>query len=193
MSCSFDLKEYVLGESAAEDRRAVEAHAAACGECRAEILRLRMTQDALLAVRDEEVPRRIAFVSDQVLAPGLWRRFWNSGPQLGFAAAALLAAAILGHGVLSRPAAAPPAADAAAVRAEVDRQVAAKLDPAVAQAVAAALAASEKRTAELLAAAEKRYEFDRRADQLAAAANLEILQKQMANLYAVNTGIRRLE
>lgn len=192
MSCSFDLKEYVLGEAAAEDRRAVEAHAAACGECRAEILRLRMTQDALLAVRDEEAPRRIAFVSDQVLAPGWWRRFWNSAPQLGFASAALLAAAILGHGALARPAAAP-LVDAVAVRAEVDRQVAAKLEVAVAQAVSAALAASEQRTAEMLAAAEKRYEFDRRADQLAAAANLEILQKQMANLYAVNTGIRRME
>ena len=192
MSCSFDLKEYVLGEAAAEDRRAIEAHAATCADCRGEILRLRMTQDALLAVRDEEVPRRIAFVSDKVLAPNWWQRLWNSGPQLGFASAAVLAAAILAHGALARPAAAP-APDTAAVQAAVDREVAAKLDTAVTRAVAAALAANEKKTTELLAAAEKRYEFDRRADQVAAAANLEMLQKQMVSMYAVNTGIRRAE
>lgn len=191
MSCTFELKEYVLGEAAAEDRRAIEAHAATCADCRGEILRLRMTQDALLAVRDEEVPRRIAFVSDKVLAPNWWQRFWNSAPQLGFASAALLAVAILAHGALTRPAA--PALDTAAVQAEVDRQVAAKLDTAVTKAVSAALSASEKKTVDLLAAAEKRYEFDRRADQVAAAANLEMLQKQMVNMYAVNTGIRRAE
>ncbi len=191
MSCTFELKEYVLGEAAAEDRRAIEAHAATCADCRGEILRLRMTQDALLAVRDEEVPRRIAFVSDKVLGPSWWQRFWNSAPQLGFASAALLAVAILAHGALARPAA--PALDTAAVQAEVDRQVAAKLDTAVTKAVSAAFSASEKKTADLLAAAEKRYEFDRRADQVAAAANLEMLQKQMVNMYAVNTGIRRAE
>lgn len=191
MSCTFELKEYVLGEAAAEDRRAIEAHAATCADCRGEILRLRMTQDALLAVRDEEVPRRIAFVSDKVLAPSWWQRFWNSAPQLGFASAALLAVAILAHGALTRPAA--RALDTAAVQAEVDRQVAAKLDTAVTKAVSAALSASEKKTVDLLAAAEKRYEFDRRADQVAAAANLEMLQKQMVNMYAVNTGIRRAE
>lgn len=191
MSCTFELKEYVLGEAAAEDRRAIEAHAATCADCRGEILRLRMTQDALLAVRDEEVPRRIAFVSDKVLGPSWWQRFWNSAPQLGFASAALLAVAILAHGALTRPAA--PALDTAAVQTEVDRQVAAKLDTAVAKAVSTALSASEKKTADLLAAAEKRYEFDRRADQVAAAANLEMLQKQMLNMYAVNTGIRRAE
>lgn len=191
MSCTFELKEYVLGEAAAEDRRAIEAHAATCADCRGEILRLRMTQDALLAVRDEEVPRRIAFVSDKVLGPSWWQRFWNSAPQLGFASAALLAVAILAHGALARPAA--PALDTAAVQAEVDRQVAAKLDTAVTKAVSAAFSASEKKTVDLLAAAEKRYEFDRRADQVAAAANLEMLQKQMVNMYAVNTGIRRAE
>src|SRR5512141_2147832 len=106
MTCSFDLKEYALGESSLDQAREIEAHLADCAACRDEVSRLQLTQASLLAWRDEEIPRRIAFVSDKVFEPRWYQRLWNSTPQLGFLAAALLACAILVH-AFARPTAAP--------------------------------------------------------------------------------------
>src|SRR5258708_37318755 len=88
-----------------------------------------MTQAALFSLRDEEIPQRIAFVSDKVFEPSPWRRwwsaFWGSTARLSFASAAMLSAAIL-VSALNRPAPAPAprAAIPAGVvtRAEMDRQ-----------------------------------------------------------------------
>jgi hypothetical protein len=48
---------------------------------------------------DEEIPQRIAFVSDKIFEPSPWRRwlaaFWNSGARLGFASAAMLSASLV--------------------------------------------------------------------------------------------------
>ena len=44
--------------------------------CREELARLRLTLDALSTLREEEMPRRIAFVSDKVFEP----RWWQSVP-----------------------------------------------------------------------------------------------------------------
>ena len=45
MSCSpFDLRDYLLEELAAGDRREVEKHVRACAGCREELDRLRLTQ-----------------------------------------------------------------------------------------------------------------------------------------------------
>ncbi|MBX9602164.1 MAG: zf-HC2 domain-containing protein [Bryobacteraceae bacterium] len=189
MSCEVDIKGYVLGEASPAERAAVETHAASCEQCRTEIQRLRITQDALLALREEEVPRRIAFVSDKVFEPTWWRRFWNSGPQLGFASAAMLAVAILVHGY-TQPAISPqPGVPVAALESMVRQEVARRLDSAVARAVADAETRHQKKTMDLLDAAEKKFEFDRRADQLANAANMEILMKQVNRMYAVNNGM----
>jgi hypothetical protein len=46
----------------------------------------------LASLEDEEIPRRIAFVSDRVFEPRWWQTMWRSGPVMGFASAALLAA-----------------------------------------------------------------------------------------------------
>ncbi|MGP8247204.1 MAG: anti-sigma factor family protein [Bryobacteraceae bacterium] len=100
MSCSpFDLKEYFLRELNPADSGRVEAHLKSCAGCREEMDRLRLTEAALSSLREEEIPQRIAFVSDQVFEPSplrrWWGAFWDSSARLGFAAAAMLSGAIL--------------------------------------------------------------------------------------------------
>src|ERR1017187_6382273 len=148
MTCSFDLKEYALGESSRDEARRIEAHAADCGACRDEIARLQLTRSALMALRDEEPPRRIAFVSDKVFEPRWYRRLWNSAAQFAFLGTAMLACAILVHAFVARPAAAPPATVAVDTRA-IEREVAGRLNDAVAKAVAESESRQQKRTAEL--------------------------------------------
>jgi anti-sigma factor RsiW len=117
MSCeSFDWKGYAFGELAAQDRREAEAHAASCEGCREELAHVRLTVDTLSALREEEVPRRIAFVSDKVFEPRWWQVFLKPS----FAAALVIAAAIVMHGYVTRP----PAVDAAAIQAQVNQAVA---------------------------------------------------------------------
>jgi anti-sigma factor RsiW len=100
MSCSpFDVRDYCLRELPETERRQVEAHVHGCGACREEVERLRLTEAALFALRDEEIPQRIAFVSDKIFEPSPWRRawdaFWGSTARLGFASAALLSVALI--------------------------------------------------------------------------------------------------
>src|SRR5579862_1598690 len=102
MSCSIDLKAYAVGELAPREKLAVEDHARACQNCREELDRLNLTRSALASLEDEEIPRRIAFVSDRVFEPRWWQTMWHSGPAMGFASATLVAAAIFAHG-FARP------------------------------------------------------------------------------------------
>jgi len=106
MNCSpFDLSDYFFGELSPADRSATEAHITACVACREELAKFSEVRSVLLSASpDEEPPRRIAFVSDKVFEPRWWQRLWSSASQLGFAASAMLAVAILVHGVLTRPA-----------------------------------------------------------------------------------------
>ncbi len=111
MSCSpFDLRDYFLHELAGpHQQRQVEVHVKTCASCREELDRLRITEAALRYVADEEIPQRIAFVSDKIFQPSPWRRwlaaFWNSGARLGFASAAMLSASLVFFAL--RPAPAP--------------------------------------------------------------------------------------
>ena len=76
MSCSpFDLRDYFLKELADPQRRQVEAHVKTCPPCREELERLQLTEAALFSLRDEEIPQRIAFVSDKIFEPSPWRRW----------------------------------------------------------------------------------------------------------------------
>ena len=111
MSCKLedarpDWKAYTLGELDAPARRAAEAHAATCSRCQDEAAEWRVTLDAMAVLKEEELPRRIAFVSDKVFEPSWWRRLAQSFLRPSFAAAGLIAAAILVHGFV-RPAGAP--------------------------------------------------------------------------------------
>ena len=91
-----DWKAYVLGELAPNASRQAEAHLDACSICHEEVATLRLTVDTLSTLREEEVPRRIAFVSDKVFEPRWWQRVFSPT----FAAGALVAAAILVHGAV---------------------------------------------------------------------------------------------
>jgi anti-sigma factor RsiW len=197
--CPFDLKEYALGESPREEALRIEAHLGECGACREEVARLQLTGGALLTLADEEPPRRIAFVSDRVFEPRWYHRLWNSAPRLGFIAAAMLACAILVH-AFARPPAAPfpvAAADAQTIDQRIEREVTARVNTAVGTAVAKAVADSEarqqKRTAELLKAADERYELDRRATLTAFSEQTRIVQKQLANIYMQANNLRAAE
>jgi len=128
MSCPQEnLKDYLLGELAESDREKLEAHLEACPACRTELGRLRLAVSAVKNLPEEEIPYRIAFVSDKIFEPGFWRRLWSSGPRLGFASAALLAAAIIIHGWLVRPAG-PSTGELAAMEARIQQEVARRLE-----------------------------------------------------------------
>src|SRR5277367_832628 len=132
MSCSnFDWKGYALGELDAPARTRAEAHASSCQACREELATTRLTLDALSTLREEEVPRRIAFVSDKVFEPKWWQKLWNPT----FAAACVVAAAILVHGFVGS---ARPSASPAEIQAQVN------------QAVTKAVADSEQRQSQQL-------------------------------------------
>jgi anti-sigma factor RsiW len=146
MSCSqFDLKAYFLGEPGAAGRGALEEHLKACTACREELDRLRLTGAALVSVPDEEMPHRIAFVSDKIFEPRGWARFWNSAPRLGFASAAMLSAAIIIHGFIST--------------------------------------VEMRRTAEMVAASERRIQAQRQQDLTAMEESVTWLQKRMNTYY----------
>lgn len=184
MSCSpFDLKDYLFGELSQQDARTLETHIAGCGHCRSELERLQLTNAALASLRDEELPRRIAFVSDKVFEPSWWQRFWQSGPRLGFASAAMLSLAILTHAVAVRPSAAPPPAvasvDAAVVDARVEAEVAKRLPVAVQQAVAQIAQTQEQKLAQIVEASEKRLSFERKADLATIGENFDVISKKL--------------
>src|ERR1022692_4611811 len=132
MTCSpFDLKDYFLRELPVPQQRQVEAHVKQCQPCREELDRLRVTEAALLCLREEEIPQRIAFVSDKVFEPAPWRRwwaaFWGSAARLGFASAGMLSIAIL-VSALTRPAGQPqglssPVSTASVATADVRAQI----------------------------------------------------------------------
>jgi len=168
MSCAeFDWKGYALEEAPAEERRRMEEHLASCTACREELEGVRLTVAALRRLPAREMPRRISFVSDPVFEPNWWQRLWSSGPQLGFASAAVLALAILAHGYIATP----RVVQAPAVQAEVDRQVAAKMDAALKP----ALAEMTARVEEL----RKTSEEHRLADQKAIDSAFDLLEKRV--------------
>jgi len=179
MSCSpFDLRDYFFGELPEEHRRRVDLHTKSCAVCREELTQLRSTQTALLSLADEEIPQRIGFVSDRVYEPSLlmrwWRTFWGSAPRLGFASAAMLSAIIVS--ATQRPAPLPqPAAtvDVVKLQADVSRQ----LNEAVQKEAVEDDARHEQRTSELLAAAAKRFDAERKLDIERASENFAILEK----------------
>ena len=188
MSCSHeckpDWKAYLLGELGPEDRRQHEECAAACPACREELATLRVTLDALSTLHEEEVPRRIAFVSDKVFEPRWYQKLFL---RPSFAAAMVIAAAILVHAFV-RPVGLPNTTaqvDTRAMEARVSAEVTARLQSEMASAVNAAVTKAvadtekreDQRAAMLLSAADRRYSED-----------ADFLNKQVTRIYALNTG-----
>ena len=172
-----DLKAYFFGELPEDERRRVAAHLETDAAALAELARLEATQSMLGFVQDEELPRRIAFVSDKVFEPTWWQRFWASGAQLGFASATLLALAVVSHGWLSRPIVQPLTAtvDAAVVRAVVAEEMGKRVQVPVAQSTDAAT--TSKLIAVALKEVERRAELDRAADRLTIEENFNLLRR----------------
>ena len=150
MSCSTpeltpDWKAYALGEMDTRSKRDAETHAAGCAACRDELAALRVTLDSLSGLREEEIPRRIGFVSDKVFEPRWWQRLFQltfANPT--FSAACVVAAAILVHAFAGRG----------------DAVVQAQIDAAVTKAVAQVEARQAREQAEMVAAydlMEKRF------------------------------------
>lgn len=149
MNCSpFDLRDYFLKELSDPEQRQVDAHVRSCQVCREEVEHLRLTEASLLCLRDEEIPQRIAFVSDKIFEPSPLRRwfgdFWASTARLGFASAAMLSAAIVFSSLHPVGQAAMPIASAtqvpvqppAIVQPVSDADIQSRIDAAVIKAVA---------------------------------------------------------
>jgi len=189
MKCtSLDLNAFFFGELAVGERRGVEAHLAECAACRAELERLRITQTALEAIPDEEIPQRIAFVSDKVFEPSWWQRFWRPGPQWALTSAGLVAAAILLHGSMSRPVTAP-VIEARVIEARVEAEIERRLPAVLEQAVARLEARHQARMHEAVAAVEKRAELDRKAQLVAFEENLDVLRKRFNVMYLASANL----
>jgi anti-sigma factor RsiW len=159
MSCSpFDLRDYFLKELPGPEGKQVEVHIKTCAECREELERLRATEAALVSLRDEEIPQRLAFVSDKIFEPSparrAWVAFWGSGARLGFASAAMLSAALVVYTV-------------GGAQKGGSRDVA--LTPQIQAAVDRAVAASETRMEQRIAAVQEENQKERRQLILAAA------------------------
>ncbi|HYL75621.1 MAG TPA: hypothetical protein VEU96_15515 [Bryobacteraceae bacterium] len=193
MTCSsVDLKAYFLGDIAPAEKGGVEDHVRACQGCREELDRLRVTQTALLSLEEEEIPQRIAFVSDKVFEPRWWQTIWRSGPAMGFASAAMLAAAILAHAYV-RPVAGPVQAtvDTAQIEQRVEREVNARLEATVAKAVRESEAKQSQQFAQVMVASEKRFEAKRQDDLAVAQQAARYFEQQRARLeMAANDSVR---
>jgi anti-sigma factor RsiW len=175
MSCSTeDLKAYVVGEATRQEKAVVEDHVRGCQSCREELDRLNLTRSALASLEDEEIPRRIAFVSDRVFEPRWWQTMWRSGPVMGFASAALLAAAILAHAFVVHPVAVDTA--------QIEKRIESQLNARVQAAVSEAQAKQSAEFAKVLDATEHRFETQRQADLANFLQADEYRQKQMARL-----------
>jgi anti-sigma factor RsiW len=190
MHCAdFDWKGFVLQEIPPAQRRQMEEHLNTCAACRQEVEALGLTIVAVRRLPQQPIPRRLAFVSDPVFELPWWKRLWRApAPAWGFAAAAVIAMAILAHGLLAPP---PPPAVARfsqadiekAVQAELERQLPARLQAVVRAEIAPAVAQVETR----LAAFEQRVQAERRADLRDVTAAFELLQKRLNNVYLAST------
>jgi hypothetical protein len=148
--------------------------------------RLRLTEAALFSLRDEEVPQRIAFVSDKIFEPAPWRRawaaFWGSGARLGFAGAAMLSIAIL-VSAMTRPAPVIQPAPVTAVQPISDAEIQARIDAAVAKAVAGSETRQEMRNRQLVS------EVGQARQQLLWAASEFELMRKRSNVGVVSAGL----
>ena len=193
MSCSpIDVKDYFLKDLADPDRRQMEIHLKSCPACREELERLNLTQAALFSAPEEEIPQRIAFVSDKIFEPSPWRRrlsaFWSSAAQLGFASAAMLSAAIV-VSALTHPAPAPvaptqkaPVVSRSRASAVSDADLERRIQAVVEKAVAESEARQDKKTAEAVADIERRDREERRRLMLVVDGNLDMMQRRTSYL-----------
>ena len=185
MNCApFDLRDYFFGELNAAQAKAIESHVAGCEGCRRELQRLDVTKVAMMELPQEEVPRRISFVSDKVFEPSLWQCFWQSGPKVGFASAAMIFAGLLLIAMM-QPAPIIRQSDVnySMIDAKVQEEVARRLPTAVAQAVRDVQSGDSVRLTQAVASVEQKYQLQRREDMAAMQATLDVWQRKLSRMY----------
>jgi len=116
MNCpqNIDWRAYAIGEAGEAEKRSAAAHLPTCADCREELLSVQATLNMLSALRDEEMPRRITFVSETVPASRWWQRWTPT-----FASASLVAAAIVVHAFVAQPG----ETVSPAVQAQIEQQI----------------------------------------------------------------------
>jgi len=170
------VRDYAFDELPHSERQAVEQHVAACSECALELDRLRATSAALRTLPEREIPQRIAFVSDRVFEPTWFQRFWNSGAQMGFASACVLAVAIVASAWHF-------AARSKTVEVRTIVQTAAVPQERIDAAVAKAVAQVRTRDAQTIRAEESKRDADYQARMKAVSEDLEIVQARLNRTY----------
>ena len=95
-----DLRDYLFEELNAAQKAEVEAWLATSAAGREEFDHLQATNQALLSLPEEEIPQRIAFVSDKVFEPSPWARFASwlqiEGPRFALGSATAMAVLFAG-------------------------------------------------------------------------------------------------
>jgi anti-sigma-K factor RskA len=191
-----DVRDYAFEELPATARSSVEQHLATCPHCAAELDTLRLTTAALRILPDQEIPQRIAFVSDKVFQPsGPARWFsalWNSAPKLGFASACVLAVGLI-VSAYGRPQAAKPApAPKVDVSAQVNEAVAKAVSQQIGQ-ISAQIRAEDARVMQAaLTESERKQKDDRRAIFAAMEESFNMLQNRLGtNLTLASSDLSR--
>jgi hypothetical protein len=152
------VPDYAFDELAPAERRRMELHLRQCAACAGELDQLRLTTAALRVLPDQEVPRRIAFVSDAPAAGRGWLSgFWNSAARLGFASACVLAAGLSFAATHRQPVVVAPT-----VATVSDTAIQQAVDKAVAVAVDKAHADDLQMTKTALAAVDSKYALKQR-------------------------------
>ena len=185
MSCApFDLRDYFFAELKPAESKQVESHLASCEACRVEFSRLDVTRVAMMSLPQEEPPRRIAFVSDKVFAPTLWQRFWQSGPALGFASAAMLTVGLLTN-ALTRPSPIVQYSNLnySAIESKVREEVAKQIPVEVAKAVSLIEEQNRKDVQLRVASLEHKYTQKREEDVEAIRASFDMFQRKLSQRY----------
>lgn len=171
------VRDYAFDELAPPERKSLEQHLTGCSDCAAELDRLRLTTAVLRVIPDQEVPRRIAFVSD---APPARRWFV---PNLGFASACVLAAAISFSAyrftAFSNAAPAAPVAPVTQTAQLSQSQIEQAVTKAVSDAVAKTHADDVQMTDAALKAVESKYAQQQNQVMVAAQEYLDLQKKQL--------------
>jgi Putative zinc-finger len=171
------LRDYAFGELPAARQPELEEHLGVCGECTLELDRLRLTTAALRTLPDQEIPQRIAFVSDKVFEPSPVSRFfggfWNSASRLGFASVCVLGGALI-VSAYHRPVEVRTVIQAGNVQ-TANTDVSKQVNDAVAKAVAQV----KIENAREIEAVGHKYEQEYQARMSTVAENFELLQKQV--------------
>jgi hypothetical protein len=182
------LRDYAFCELPADRQPELEQHLGVCGECTLELDRLRLTTAALRTLTDQEIPQRIAFVSDKVFEPspmsrffgGFWGGFWNSASRLGFASACVLGAALI-VSAYHRP---------VEVRTIVQTAANTDVSKQVNDAVTKAVAQVKIEDAREIEAVGHKYEQEYQERMATVAENFEFLQKRVGTSLIASNDMR---